>query len=34
MQGSDRSAVDKIIECPPQIDINIWKYEQVRQIVL
>jgi hypothetical protein len=24
--GNDPSAVDKIIECPPQIDINIWKY--------
>lgn len=24
--GFDASCIDKIIECPPQVDLNVWKY--------
>lgn len=32
--GNDSVNVDKIIEKPPSVDPNIWKYEHVRQFVL
>jgi len=32
--GNDSANIERIIEKPPSVDINIWKYEHVRQFVL
>jgi hypothetical protein len=32
--GNDSGNIERIIDRPPQIDLNTWKYEHVRQFVL
>lgn len=33
-EGNDSANIERIVEKPPTVDINIWKYEHVRQFVL
>lgn len=32
--GNDSSKIKQIIECPKEIDPNVWQYEHVRQFIL
>ena len=33
-KGNDSGNIERIVEKPPSVDANIWKYEHVRQFVL
>lgn len=33
-KGSDPSNVKQIITPPPEVDINVWQYEHLRQFIL
>jgi hypothetical protein len=32
--GNDSANIERIVDKPVSIDINIWKYEHIRQFVL